>query len=101
MRPKHLITERPVRITPMCGTTASIVITSPGFVAVDTIYHPTAPRRRRRVTLCDTGHATLKRSAQGQNRIVTLILPTERATPEQFYQELDHLIDMACIKGVL
>lgn len=99
MKKKFFKTSEPVRITPCEGDIAHIAITSLLNVAVDIINQPSGYRQHRRVRLCSTEHGTLRRSAQGQNRIVTLILPTEKASPLAFYNELDRLMDLATIQG--
>lgn len=99
MKKRILKTSEPVRITPTEGDIAHIAITSLLNVAVDIINQPSGYCPPRRVRLCSTEHGTLRRSAQGQNRIVTLILPTEKATPMAFYHELDCLMDLATIQG--
>lgn len=99
MKKKFLKTSEPVRITPSEGDIAHIAITSLLNVAVDIIHQTSGYRPHRRVLLCSTDHGSLRRSAQGQNRIVTLILPTEQASPLAFYHELDRLMDLATIRG--
>ena len=99
MKKRFFKTSEPVRITPSEGDIAHIAITSLLNVAVDILTPPSGYRQHRRVRLCSTEHGTLRRSAQGQNRIVTLILPTEKASPLAFYHELDRLMDLATIQG--
>ena len=100
MRTKHIITQRPVRITPI-GCEASIVVNAPGMVHVDRLqpvaHHPV--RRRRR--LVSSNCAALYSSPQGLRRRIIVTLPTEEATEDRFFEEFDCLIGLAKLKGEL
>lgn len=98
MRTKHLITARPVRITPV-GCEASIVVNASGTVHVDKV----APRGRRLPDerLASTGLARLLRTPGGQRRRLVVNLPTGETTEDRLYHEVDRLIEVAKLKGVL
>lgn len=99
MRTKHIITQRPVRITPV-NCEASIVVNAPGMVHVDRL-QPVSHHRRRRRRLVSSNCAALYSSPQGQRRRITVSLPTEQATEDRFFEEFDYLIGLAKLKGEL
>ena len=100
MKTRHLVTERPVRITPI-GCEASIVVNAPGMVHVDRLQPVSHHRSRRLRRLVSSDCAALYSSPQGLRRRITVSLPTEQATEDRFFEEFDYLIGLAKLKGEL
>lgn len=84
--------EHPVLITPIHGK-SHVAVSTTGHVEITEVTHREASEPRR-VTMVDTGRARMKRTTADQFRIVEIRLPTEDATPDVFFEELDHLLEM-------
>lgn len=100
MRTKHIITVRPVRITPV-NCEASIVVNAPGMVHVDRLQPVSRHRSRRHHRLVSSDCGALYSTPQGLRRRITISLPTEQATEDRFFEEFDYLIGLAKLKGEL
>lgn len=85
---------RPVRITPVHGQ-SHVAVTTTGDVAItETVRDAASLPRPRSVTLVDTGRARLKRTPADLFRILEIRLPTSVASEEEFYNEMDRLLEM-------
>lgn len=99
MQTKHLVTDRPVRVTPV-GCEASIVINSPGLVHVDKVKEP-RQKRERNVRLTATDCGALFRTPGSRRRFIVIGLSTEEASESRFAEEFDYLVGLAKLKGEL